>query len=141
MTNLTGEKLSVNQIIDAIGRAQESTGVLVGHFRAEPDVDSSRYMIKIEFENAPTKDQFDAFLAATDDALSEVNIEYAAKRASGRLRSPVLQVMKPGWYERGKEKLVSEGKRLFQAKTVLLDAKHGYHPEPEDLEDEIFLNP
>lgn len=141
MSNLTGEKLSVNQIIDAIGRAQESTSTQVGHFRAEPDVDSSRYILKIEFEDAPTGDQYGAFLAATDDALSEVNIEYAAKRASGRLKSPVLQVMKAGWYERGKEKLVSEGKRLFQAKTVLLDAKQGYHPEPEDLEYEIYLNP
>ena len=47
--------------------------------------------------------------------------------------------MKPGWYERGKQKLVADGKRLFQAKTILLDAKATYRPEPEETELEIKL--
>ncbi len=64
--------------------------------------------------------------------LGELNIEWKTKRASGRLKGPVLQVMKPGWYERGKQQLVAEGKRLFQAKTILLDAKATYRPEPDE---------
>jgi len=34
---------------------------------------------------------------------------------------------------------VADGKRLFQAKTVLLDAKAGYSPEPDELEAEVSL--
>ena len=47
--------------------------------------------------------------------------------------------MKSGWYERGKQSLVAEGKRLSQAKTVLLGAKSGYRPEPDELEAEVGL--
>ncbi len=139
MTNLTGEKLSVNQVIAAMGRAGEAVGTPVGHFRAEPDVGRSLYVFKVEFDGALPADNRFAFLGRLDDALGELNIEYQAKRASGRLGPPVLQVMKSGWYERGKQSLVAEGKRLFQAKTVLLDAKSGYRPEPDELEAEVGL--
>ncbi len=139
MTNLTGEKLSVNQVIAAMGKAGEAVGVGVGHFRAEPDVSRSLYVFKVEFESAlPAEKRFD-FLGRLDESLGELNIEYQAKRASGRLGPPVLQVMRSGWYERGKQSLVAEGKRLFQAKTVLLDAKSGYRPEPDELEAEVGL--
>ena len=48
--------------------------------------------------------------------------------------------MKPGWYERQKKALVASGKRLFQAKTILLDAKEGYKEDPENLEAVVNLN-
>jgi len=53
----------------------------------------------------------------------------------------VLHVMRPGWYERGKQKLVASGKRLFQAKTIILDAKAAYQPEPEETAMEILHEP
>jgi len=139
MTNLTGEKLSVNQVIAAMGQAGEAVGVPVGHFRAEPDIGRSLYVFKVEFDGALPAEKRLEFLHRLDEGLGEVNIEYEAKRASGRLGPPLLQVMKSGWYERGKQSLVAEGKRLFQAKTVLLDAKQGYRPEPDELEAEVGL--
>lgn len=132
MTNLTGEKLSVNQIIEAVRRAEAAIGRETPHFRAEPDGEDSRYVIKVEFSQTPDPDSAQRFLQVVDDTLAELNIEWEGKRKSGRLKSPILQVMKPGWYDRGKQKLVSEGKRLFQAKTILLDNKAIYHPEPEE---------
>ena len=139
MTNLTGEKLSVNQVIEAIARAGQAVGAEPSHFRAELDVGRSLYVFKVELAaGLPAEKRF-AFLKAVDDALGEVNIEYQAKRASGRLKPPALQVMRGGWYERAKQRLVAEGKRLFQAKTVLLDAKAGYRPEPDELEAEVWL--
>jgi len=88
--------------------------------------------VKIEFETVPSEETAGTFLKVLDGTLSDLNIEWQGKRGSGRLRNPILQVMKPGWYDRGKQKLVAEGKRLFQAKTILLDAKATYHPEPEE---------
>lgn len=141
MTNLTGEKLSVNQLIEAVSRASSETGLDAPHFKAEPDGGNSRYVFKIEFSEVPSAESATAFLKCLDATLSELNIEWDGKRGSGRLRHPVLHVMHPGWYERGKQKLVAAGKRLFQAKTIILDAKATYQPEPEETAMEISPEP
>ncbi len=138
MTNLTGEKLSVNQVIEAVEKAGTELGHDVAHFKAEPDIAQSRYVFKIEAPGL-AKEQRTGLLVAIDRSLGELNIEYLAKRGSGRLKAPVLEVMKNGWYDRGKQAMAAEGKRLFQAKTVLLDAKSGYHPEPEETEASVEL--
>ena len=137
MTNLTGEKLSVNQLIKAVSRASSETGLDAPHFKAEPDSEHSRYVFKVEFSELPSVESSTEFLKCLDDTLSELNIEWEGKRASGRLRHSVLHVMHPGWYERGKQKLVASGKRLFQAKTIILDAKATYQPEPDETAMEI----
>jgi hypothetical protein len=140
MTNLTGEKLSVNHLIEAIQAASQALNVRVAHFRCEPWIEESRYVVKIELAASLPEGRRQEFLQAIDDALGRVNIEYQSKRKSARLRPPILHLMRAGWYERGKQKLVAEGKRLFQAKTVLLDAKMGYHPEPGEVEAEHKLD-
>lgn len=140
MTNMTGEKLSVNQLIEALHGAAAAAGVHVAHFRGEPDLQASRYVLKIEPESPLDAGRGRSLLEGIDHELGRLNIEYLAKRKSGRLRPPVLQVMRSGWYERGKQKLVAEGKRLFQAKTILLDAKQGYRPEPEETASEETLD-
>ena len=45
-----------------------------------------------------------------------------------------MHVMKGGWYERQKQELAASGKRIFQAKTVLLDAQDSYTIDEENLE-------
>ena len=104
------------------------------------DIERSLYVFKVEFEAALPDEKRTEFLRSLDESLGRLNIEWQAKRDSGRLGSPILQVMKSGWYERGKQKLVADGMRLFQAKTVLLDAKLGYRPEPDELEAEVKLS-
>ena len=140
MSNLTGEKISVNHLIEAVEKAAEANGVKAAHFKAEPDGGESRYVFKVEFEQSPSEDVARRFLGAVDDALGECNMEWKSKRDSRRLKDPVLQVMKSGWYERGKEKLVADGKRLFQSKTIILDAKAGYEPEADETEFEVASN-
>jgi hypothetical protein len=141
MTNLTGEKLSVNQLIQAVAAASKETGLDAPHFKAEPDGENSRYVFKIEFSEIPSSEGAIAFLASIDRSLSSLNIEWESKRGSNRLKAPVLHVMRLGWYERGKQKLVASGKRLFQAKTIILDAKAAYQPEPEETAMEILHEP
>ena len=140
MTNLTGEKVCVNHLIEAIEKAAGANGLNAAHFKAEPDGDESRYVFKIEFDQPPSEEVARKFLDAVDAALGECNIEWKSKRSSKRLRDPVLQVMKPGWYERGKQKLVADGKRLFQSKTIILDAKDGFQPEEDETEFEVSSN-
>ena len=120
MTNITGEKLSVNQVIAAVEAVSRDTGLVVGHFKAEADTDASRYVLKVEFDRPPETRASHGFLAGFDTFLKGINIEYAAKRDSARLNPPVLQVMREGWYERARRKQVAGGKRAFQAKTEVL---------------------
>lgn len=120
MTNLTGEKVSVNQIINAFQEASKVTGAIPNHFKAEADVDNTRYILRVEFASRMEESVLQEFLKVLDNTLKDVNIEYKAKRDSTRLRPPVLHVMHEGWYERGRRKLAESGKRVFQSKTDIL---------------------
>ncbi len=123
MTNLTGEKVSVNQVIDAFDEAMTVTGLLPDHFKAEADADRSRYLFRAEFSSLPSdEEKAKIFLHSVDQALQKLNIEYAEKRKSQRLGAPVLHIMREGWYERERKRQVAEGKRMFQAKTEVLSA-------------------
>jgi hypothetical protein len=139
MTSLTGEKLSENQVIDAMTNAAKALDLTVEHFRAEPDADNTRYVFKVELEKPFPEEQTEALLERVDELLCEGNLEYKAKRSSGRLNAPVLQVMKPGWHDEERKQLAEDGKPIFQAKDVHLDAKREFEPEPESVEVEVEL--
>ncbi|MGD9015762.1 MAG: GH3 auxin-responsive promoter family protein [Desulfobacterales bacterium] len=123
MTNITGEKVSVNQIISSIQLAAEGTGTVVDHFKAEADTAGSRYLFRVEFATTVSPETQRQFLQTLDSELKAGNIEYKSKRDSMRLKAPVLHVMKEGWYERGRRAQVESGMRAFQAKTQLLSAE------------------
>jgi hypothetical protein len=139
MTSMTGEKLSENQVIDALGAAAKALDLNLGHFRAEADPEQTRYVFKVELEAEIPEAKQSALLEQIDELLSEANLEYKAKRASGRLHAPLLQVMKPGWHEEEQKQATAEGKPLFQSKEVHLDAKQEFVPEPENVEAEVEL--
>jgi hypothetical protein len=120
MTNITGEKVSVNQVINVIQTAAQKADVVASHFKAEADTENSRYVLRVEFAATPPDEVQRQFLKQADEAMKAVNIEYKAKRESMRLKAPVLHVMKEGWYERGRRHQVESGMRAFQAKTQLL---------------------
>jgi hypothetical protein len=135
MTSLTGEKVSDNQVIEAVTKAAADVGVELAHFRALADADAARYVFQVEArDGALSKDKGRVLLEAIERTLTGLNIEYEAKRKSQRLEAPELQVMKPGWYERGK---TSQGKRLFQSKTVVLQPKDD--PEPSIRSEEMCI--
>jgi hypothetical protein len=123
MTSITGEKVSVDQVIEAFERSAREVAVEVSHFKAEADSEAERYVFKIEAATPIPQERLRPMLESLEKHLSNLNIEYAAKRKSLRLNPPVLMVMKTGWYDSGKQRLVAEGKRLFQAKTVLLSER------------------
>jgi hypothetical protein len=61
-------------------------------------------------------------LTELDTRLSGMNVEYADKRKSDRLKAPVLCVMKPGWFERRASAALQAGARDVQFKAQLLSA-------------------
>jgi len=120
MTSLTGEKVSDTQVIEAMTSAAAEAGVELAHFRALADVDAARYVFQVEPKGSLPESQARGLLESIEQKLTALNIEYASKRKSQRLEAPELHVMKAGWYERGKD---SQGQRLFQSKTVVLQPK------------------
>ncbi|MBE0534616.1 MAG: GH3 auxin-responsive promoter family protein [Phycisphaerae bacterium] len=134
VTNITGEKLSVDQIIEAFGAASDRIGAGLTHFKAEADVDESRYILRAEFQEPVSEDAGRTFLQYIDEHLKHVNIEYKAKRDSMRLAAPVLHVMRRGWYEKSQKELVTGGARAFQSKAELLSPAKS---ETLDIEPEL----
>ncbi len=138
MTSITGEKLSVNQIILAFEKVSEDIGTTIDHFKAEAEVEQARYVFRVEAVGL-TADLRHRLLQGLDSQLCRLNLEYEAKRKSMRLKAPKLYVMKPGWYDRPKRALVASGKRLFQAKTILLEVRHQEVADMDDVEAVVSL--
>lgn len=123
VTNITGEKLHVHQVVQALEQAQSATGIVVRHFRAFADLEKSRYAFLVEFDGPhPTEHALSQLLGELDTCLQDLNIEYAQKRESGRLGAPILCVMKPGWFERKANAVLESGARDTQFKAQLLSS-------------------
>ena len=116
MTNITGEKLHVNHLLLAVKQIRRSFNLSVEQFRATPDYLRSRYEVFIELRNESSRAELQEVVLELDAWLSRVNVEYAQKRASGRLRAPCLHLMSRGWAERAHRQLVLDGKRDTQYK-------------------------
>lgn len=134
VTNITGEKLHVNQVIQALEQAQRAAELSVRHFRAFADVEKSRYAFLVEFDGtAPDQNRLSRLLDECDSCLHRLNVEYAQKRESRRLKEPVLWIMKPGWFERRTDSTLQRGGRDVQFKAQLLSAM------PEDSSEILFV--
>jgi hypothetical protein len=83
VTNITGEKLTEDQLHLAMAATTAELGVTSTFFVVLADVGRSVYRAFAEL-SGPAVDPV-AFAATLDRKLAELNIEYAAKRASGRL--------------------------------------------------------
>jgi GH3 auxin-responsive promoter len=123
VTNITGEKLHVNQVMEAVEKAQNITGLAARHFRAFADVEKSRYIFLVEFDGSrPTEESLSRLLDEIDLQLHALNIEYAQKRESRRLAAPALWLMRPGWFERKAGASLQRGGRDVQFKAQLLSS-------------------
>ena len=132
VTSITGEKLHVNQLIQAVDAAQRECGISLRHYRAFADIDRSRYALLIELAAIEhNRDTLSKLAGRIDENLCHGNLEYAQKRLSLRLRALVLVVMKSGWFERATAAAIHSGKRDTQYKPLLLSHTP---PEAEDVE-------
>lgn len=116
MLNITGEKLHLNHVLHGVHAAERAAGLHVWQFRLIPDVDAVRYDLLVELPAPAAPTALHGFVEAFDRALAVVNVEYEAKRASGRLALPRLLVMRPGWSERLCRQEIAQGRRESQHK-------------------------
>jgi hypothetical protein len=96
-SNLTGEKLSEYHVTKAVDAVAPRLGQPLGAgYTLAPVWDGAvpYYGLFVEEIDAAAGPKFQAFLAELDGELGRQNIEYAAKRQSGRL-GPVRAVLLP----------------------------------------------
>ncbi len=121
IVTMTGEKLAEAQFINAVHQAEKQTGLTTHFFIGFADLAESAYNFYYEFaDQNTTQAQAEAFTKVVDDTLKEINIEYAAKRASFRVKDPKTFRLVAQSFEKFKAQCIAEGARDGQFKLNLL---------------------
>jgi hypothetical protein len=118
VTSLTGEKLYEAQVIDAVQRELPRCGVTPTFFVMVADEDAMAYRLHVELPAGgpdPT-----AVAQGIDRRLGELNIEYRAKRDSGRLAPLTVTWLRAGAGEAYKAAAIGAGQREGQLKPPVL---------------------
>lgn len=115
VTNLTGEKLYEYHVINAMEVLQQAYHCIVDFYVMLADPTTLQYTLYIE---PPESHFFEA--PELEGLLAQANIEFQAKRESGRLHPLRLVFLKPGTGEAYKVHCIQQGQREAQFKVVKL---------------------
>jgi sterol desaturase/sphingolipid hydroxylase (fatty acid hydroxylase superfamily) len=124
VTSITGEKLYEGQVIEAMHACEVEAGNWCRFFVMLADVAATRYRLLIEYD-AAFRPNAQRLAAVLDAQLCSRNIEYRAKRASGRLLPVEVIAMREGFAEAYRAWCVANGQREGQFKTLALQ----YHAD------------
>ncbi len=133
MVSFTGEKLSESQVIAAVDRGladRRGAYEFIAAVGEVPD-ERPRYVFLIEFDERPSDDDACRMLGAIEEALCELNVEYAAKRKSLRIDAPVLRRIRPGAFDDYRRREVEKGRKDGQFKTLRLTMDTAFADEFE----------
>jgi hypothetical protein len=119
VTSLTGEKLYESQAIESVTSVASRSGFATSFFIMVADEQAPGYRLFVEPCDAAHPDAH-AVAVQVDHRLGELNIEYHAKRASGRLEPLDVVWLKPGAADAYKMACVRAGQREGQFKPVVL---------------------
>ncbi len=119
VTNITGEKLYEHQVIEAVAQVLNASGVSSEFFVMLADLEDSRYTLCLEHAAPPV--ELEGLLEVR---LSAMNVEFKAKRASGRLQPIRVFHLRPGAGEAYRQHCVNKGQREAQFKLIRLQYAH-----------------
>jgi hypothetical protein len=115
VTSITGEKLHEDQVSQAISEVQARGTLNTTFFVVLADEARAEYRVYLEPDGDPGLDA-EHLAAELDRRLAELNIEYAEKRASGRLNALRAVYLAPGTGEAYTRALLASGQRDAQLK-------------------------
>jgi len=119
VTNITGEKLYEHHVITAVESVCAHRGLRSDFYIMLADVEGQRYTLYLE---SPVPDlKMDAVV---ERAIAELNVEFKAKRESGRLNPLVVRYLCPGTAEAYRNHCLALGQRDSQFKLVKLQYRH-----------------
>ena len=124
--NLTGEKLTEHQAVEAMRRAADRAGAAVNRFVLQPCfARTPYYRLRIERRDGRDVDRLAALL---DEELCGLNIEYRAKRQSARLGPVRAETLDPGALSRAEDDEIRRRRgrgEQYKHKYLLTDVAEG----------------
>ena len=121
-TSITGEKLTESQALDAVPAILSQRGIHQRFFIVIADEEAAGYTLFVEAGdggNGKGKDRA-VISAEVDYRLCQLNVEYEAKRKSGRLVPLELRWLRPGSGDKYRSACVESGQRDTQFKYLHL---------------------
>ena len=121
-TSITGEKLTESQALDAVPAVLANRNVQQQFFIVIADEAAAGYTLFVESGQRPSQDpgDGDAIAAEVDHKLCQLNVEYEAKRKSGRLSPLEVRWLRSGAGDRYRAVCVNSGQRDTQFKYLHL---------------------
>lgn len=126
VTNITGEKLYEDQVICALQKIEQDHGFRTVFIMMLADEAESGYHLYLECEESDALIESDLG-TRLDSTLGAVNMEYQAKRDSGRLQPLRVHLLKPNTADACKAFFVNQGQREGQFKLVCLQYQNDFH--------------
>lgn len=112
--SLTGEKVCEDQVVEAVSALDEKD--LSGFSVTLEMTEDPRYILALEYECEVSEQRLQRMGLHFDRELAKINIEYAAKRGSGRLVEPAVLLLEKGSYMAYRRMLVARGRPDGQVK-------------------------
>ena len=122
MTNITGEKIYENQVIETMRSMEKAFELDIRFYQMLANEKEARYELYIE-PISEGKIDISTLTPFLDKALQSENIEYQSKRSSGRLRPLEIFPLKQGAFEMYKSFFLAQGQREGQFKPQILQYK------------------
>jgi hypothetical protein len=119
VTNITGEKLYESQVAEAVEAVLADTDVTTSFFLMVANEEQQRYDFYLEAPDLTTG----GFIEKLDTQIAARNLEFQAKRLSGRLHPTRLTLLRTGTSDAFKAHFVREGQREAQFKFVRLHTR------------------
>lgn len=119
VTNITGEKLYEHQAVEAIETVLKASDLASEFYVMLADVHTAGYTLYLEQEVVPS-----SFGSKVDEQLARMNVEYRAKRESGRLLPLCAVPLRAGTAESYRSHCVAKGQRDAQFKLIRLQYTH-----------------
>jgi hypothetical protein len=119
VTNLTGEKLYETQVISAVQAISATLGLISSFYILVANEKTMSYQLFLE-TGEPSRINNSTFSKLLDEKLGELNIEYQAKRDSGRLTQLSTIWLQRGTAEAYKTSCMNLGQREGQFKPTVL---------------------
>lgn len=119
VTNITGEKLYEHQVVEAVETVFKASGMVCEFYVMLADVHAAGYTLYLEQAAVPS-----SFSNEVDEQLARMNVEYRAKRESGRLQPLRVVPIRAGTAEAYRSHCVAYGQRDAQFKLIRLQYTH-----------------
>jgi len=121
VTSVTGEKLYESQVIQAVQEVARRFNVDTSFFLLVADEERAGYELFLEVDTPAASPLPASDIArAIDASLGDLNVEYHAKRASGRLAPLIVAWVKRGAADAYKSACIRAGRREGQFKPAVL---------------------